>query len=152
MTRVALTYGLTLALGLPLLGFLQGCAPSRELDQPDPLAESSVVVRESAEGVASYYANKFHGRKTASGERYDKRRMTAAHKTYPFGTWLRVTSLRSGASVIVRVNDRGPLRANRIVDLSRAAAEELGMIRAGLDRVRVEVLDWNARTGVERDE
>ena len=137
---------------VPALGLLNGCAPTRELEQPDPLAESSFAVRESVEGVASYYARKFHGRKTASGERYDRNRMTAAHKKYAFGTWLRVTSLKSGKSVIVRVNDRGPAKQSRIVDLSRAAAEEIGMIRAGLERVRVEVLDWDSHGSVTRDE
>ena len=97
---------------------------------------------ETVDGIASYYHNKFHGRLTANGERYDKRELTAAHREYPFGTYVRVTSLANGNSVIVRINDRGPHIRNRIIDLSRAAAEELDMIHDGLAHVRVEVLAW----------
>lgn len=99
-------------------------------------------VLEEVEGVASYYHNKFHGRLTANGERYNKRELTAAHLKYPFGTYVRVTSLENGNVVIVRINDRGPYRRSRIIDLSRAAAEELDMIHDGLVKVRVEVLAW----------
>jgi rare lipoprotein A len=91
-------------------------------------------------GIASYYAHAFHGRRTASGEIFDMGAMTAAHRTLPFGTRVRVTSLESGRSVEVRINDRGPFRPERIVDLSYAAAGELGLIRSGLDRVRLEIL------------
>lgn len=91
-------------------------------------------------GLASFYAEKFAGRKTSSGERYDPAKLTAAHRTHPFGTMLRVTRLDNGDSIVVRVNDRGPFRKNRVVDLSRRAARELGMISAGLARVRVDVL------------
>lgn len=83
-------------------------------------------------GKASYYADKFHGRATASGQKYDKRKMTAAHKTLPFGTVVRVTNTATGKSVDVTVNDRGPFAKGRIVDVSRAAAEKLGMIQAGV--------------------
>ncbi|PLX32861.1 MAG: septal ring lytic transglycosylase RlpA family lipoprotein [Ignavibacteria bacterium] len=99
-------------------------------------------VLEVNEGIASYYHNKFHGRLTANGERYNKRELTAAHLKYPFGTYVRVTSLDNGSSVIVRINDRGPHIRSRIIDLSRAAAEELDMIHDGLAKVRVEVLAW----------
>lgn len=92
-------------------------------------------------GMASYYADRFHGRPTASGEPYDKEALTAAHRTHPFGTRLKVTCVQSGRSVEVRVNDRGPHRKDRLVDLSRAAAEQLDLIRAGVKEVRVEVLD-----------
>lgn len=94
------------------------------------------------EGVASYYHNKFHGRRTANGERYDRTQLTAAHRDYPFGSWLRVVSLENGNDVIVRVNDRGPFVRSRVIDLSRAAAEQLDMIHDGVMRVRVEVLAW----------
>ena len=90
------------------------------------------------EGMASTYARRFHGRKTASGERYDMYAMTCAHRTAPFGTRLRVEDLESGRSVVVRVNDRGPFVRGRIVDLSFAAARALGMLERGLARVRVE--------------
>lgn len=99
-------------------------------------------VLEQSEGVASYYHNKFHGRKTASGERYDKTELTAAHRDYPFGTWVRVTDARSGESVIVRINDRGPHVPSRVIDLSRAAAIKLDMLERGVSKVRLEVLAW----------
>ena len=92
-------------------------------------------------GQASWYGGKFHGRKTASGERFDKRALTAAHRTLPFGTMVRVTSLSTGRTVVVRINDRGPFeRRERIIDLSEAAAEALGMKSAGVVRVKLKVL------------
>lgn len=91
-------------------------------------------------GKAGYYANSLHGRKTASGEKYDKNELTCAHKTLAFGTKVRVTRLDTKQSVIVRVNDRGPYKAGFIIDLSRKAAEELDLIKAGFARVKVEVL------------
>lgn len=91
-------------------------------------------------GKASWYGGKFHGRKTASGERFDKNALTAAHKKLPFGTRVRVTSERSGKSVVVRINDRGPFAPGRVIDLSEAAARRLGMIRAGVVRVTIEIL------------
>ncbi len=89
-------------------------------------------------GKASYYGDKFHGRPTASGAKYDKRKFTAAHRKLPFGTKLKVTNLNNGKSVIVEVNDRGPFSKGRIIDLSRAAAEKIGMIQAGVISVRIE--------------
>lgn len=105
-------------------------------------APRPVVVPSAGEevGIASYYASKFEGRRTASGERYRAKELTAAHRTLPFGTLVRVTHLASGKSVEVRINDRGPHRKGRIVDLSRRAAEAIDLIRAGLARVRLEVL------------
>jgi rare lipoprotein A len=91
------------------------------------------------DGRASYYARTFDGHKTASGERYDPERMTAAHPTLPFGTWIRV-SRPEGPSVEVRVNDRCGCGGGRIVDLSQVAARKLGMIRAGVVRVHLEVI------------
>ena len=91
-------------------------------------------------GVASYYADRFHGRKTASGERYDRTAYTAAHRHLPLGTRVRVTDLKSGNSVKVTVNDRGPYVKGRIIDLSRKAAGALGMTKRGLAKVRIEVL------------
>jgi rare lipoprotein A len=90
--------------------------------------------------VASYYGKGFHGKKTASGERFNMRDLTAAHRTYSFGTRVRVTNLDNGASVIVRVNDRGPFVKNRCIDVSQGAAEKLGMIGTGTARVRLEVV------------
>jgi rare lipoprotein A len=92
------------------------------------------------EGVVSWYGDRFHGRPTASGELFDASAMTMAHPTLPFGTKVRVTNLRNGRSVEVRVNDRGPFVGTRIADLSHAAAVTLGMMRRGLARVRIEIL------------
>jgi rare lipoprotein A len=91
-------------------------------------------------GIASYYAAKFHGKRTASGEKFSQKVLTAAHLTLPFGTLLKVTNLQNMKSVIVRVNDRGPHVRGRIVDLSRAAAEVIGMRRTGTARVELEIL------------
>lgn len=92
------------------------------------------------EGRASYYGERFRGRRTASGERFDPDGLTAAHRTLPFGTRLRVTNVRTGRSVVVRVTDRGPFHGSRILDLSKAAARRIGMVRSGTARVRVERL------------
>jgi rare lipoprotein A len=100
------------------------------------------VVLESAagyveQGVASWYGPDFHGRRTATGETYDMHAMTGAHPTLPLPTWVRVTNLENGRSVVVRLNDRGPFAKGRIIDLSRAAALQLDMVRAGTARVEV---------------
>ncbi len=94
------------------------------------------------EGVASYYADEFHGRLTSNGEMYDMHGLTAAHRTLPFGTKVRVTNLENGKSVVVRINDRGPFKEGRIIDLTLGAAKELDMIRNGTAKVRLEVLEW----------
>ena len=91
-------------------------------------------------GFASYYADSLHGNKTASGERYDKDKLTAAHPWLPFGTRLLVTNLKNGRTVEVRVNDRGPFIKGRIIDLSRAAAKKLKMIRSGI--AKVTIVEW----------
>ncbi len=92
------------------------------------------------EGIVSWYGAQFQDRKTASGERFDAAAMTMAHPSLPFGTHVKVTNLRNGRSVVVRVNDRGPFVGKRIADLSQAAAAEIGMMRRGLARARIEVL------------
>lgn len=97
-------------------------------------------------GTASYYADRFTGKRTASGEAYDPEDFTAAHRSLPFGTHVRVTDMQSRRSVIVRVNDRGPWGKGRIIDISRAAARELGLIRRG--HGRVQLTPANAR-GIE---
>lgn len=91
-------------------------------------------------GVASWYGSDFHGRRTANGETYDMNAMTAAHPTLPMPTIVRVTNLDNGRSAIVRINDRGPFAEDRIIDMSRAGARELGFETKGLARVRVTVL------------
>jgi rare lipoprotein A len=95
-------------------------------------------------GVASWYGKKFHGRRTSSGEPYDMYAMTAAHKTLPLPTYLRVRNLENGRAVVVRVNDRGPFLHNRLVDLSYAAAWKLGIVGTGTGIVEVEALDPGA--------
>jgi rare lipoprotein A len=92
-------------------------------------------------GTASYYADKFNGRETANGEIYNSEKMTAACNVLPLGTWIRVTNLTNNRSVVVKTNDRLHIRMKRIVDLSRAAAKQLGYIGQGLTKVRVEVLE-----------
>lgn len=89
-------------------------------------------------GMASFYANKHNGKKTASGERYQSNKLTAAHKTLPFGTIVKVTNLSNGKTVDVRINDRGPFARGRIIDLSRSAAKKIDMINAGVTKVKLE--------------
>ena len=91
-------------------------------------------------GVASYYGKKFHGRRTASGEAFDMNGYTAAHRTLPFGSKVRVTNPRTGKSVIVRINDRGPFHGGRVIDVSRAAATDLGLIQRGHGTVELALL------------
>ncbi|MFC4723832.1 septal ring lytic transglycosylase RlpA family protein [Glycocaulis abyssi] len=102
---------------------------------PDPLTQAP---RRSQTGLASWYGERFHGRLTASGEVYDMHALTAAHPDLPLRSLARVTRLDTGASVVVRINDRGPFVEGRIVDLSRAAAQVLNLIEDGLAEVRVE--------------
>jgi rare lipoprotein A len=112
------------------------------LDMPDNLSGNwadGPVLRELERGQASWYGPRFHGRRTASGERYDQYAMTAAHKTLPFGTLVRVRSLVTGKEVDVRVTDRGPFVRGRIIDVSRAAAEALGMTGLGVKQVSLHV-------------
>ena len=91
-------------------------------------------------GKASYYADKFHGRKTTSGELYDKKKFTAAHKTLPFNTIVKITSKKDNKSVFVRINDRGPHVKKRIIDLSRFAAEKINLIKIGETQVTLKVI------------
>lgn len=109
-------------------------------DAPAPQPPQTETVVATFEGRASYYAAYFHGRRTASGEIYDRAKLTAAHRTLPFGTRVRVTNAANGERVIVRVNDRGPYTAGRVLDLSEAAASEIGMLSSGTAWVRAEVL------------
>jgi rare lipoprotein A len=94
----------------------------------------------AASGIASWYGGQFHGRTTASGERFDKNGLTAAHPSLPFGSKVRVTNRTNNASVVVRINDRGPFVGNRVIDLSRAAAQAVRLIGPGLAPVELEVI------------
>ena len=109
--------------------------PTPAVPAPTALPDTGVV-----EGIASWYGPGFAGRKTASGEIFDPGQLTAAHRTLPFGSVVRVTHLESGQSVLVRINDRGPFEPTRLIDLSQAAAEALGMLSAGVAPVRLELL------------
>lgn len=115
--------------------FLWGCTthPKPQVAYPSLNLEPFVQ-----EGLASWYGPGFHGRRTASGERFNQRDLTCAHRTLPFGTKLKVTNLRNGQELILTVNDRGPYVRNRIVDVSREAARQLDFLHQGTTRVRVE--------------
>ncbi|MBK7407665.1 MAG: septal ring lytic transglycosylase RlpA family protein [Saprospirales bacterium] len=105
----------------------------------------SFVLQAQEYGLASYYSDKFQGRPTASGELYDKDKMTAAHKTHPYGTYIKVTRLDNKKSVVVRVNDRGPYISGRVIDVSKKAADQLGLVAdGGTARVKVEVVQQAA--------
>ncbi|MGY6551663.1 MAG: septal ring lytic transglycosylase RlpA family protein [Erythrobacter sp.] len=103
--------------------------------------EDSFSARAIAGGSASYYAAKFHGRPTASGERFDNSALTAAHRSLPFGSLVRVINPANGKSVTVRINDRGPFTKGRVIDVSRAAAEEIGLVARGHARVELELIE-----------
>jgi rare lipoprotein A len=111
-----------------LCGGLVSCATSNE------------DVAYSLRGEASWYGEKYHGRKTASGEKYNMHKYTAAHKTLPFGTYVLVENVQTGQKVKVRINDRGPFIEGRIIDVSYKAAKELGLIDSGVAEVKVNVL------------
>jgi rare lipoprotein A len=121
--------GLALTAAVLLVAASLGCATT------GPLAGG----RTEQVGLASYYGREHDGRRTASGEIFDMNEMTAAHRTLPFGTRVRVTDLANGRQVTVRINDRGPFRRGRILDLSYAAARKLGIVGRGVAKVRVAV-------------
>jgi len=142
---------LLIAGSTPLPGYAQ---ETEEFDEayPDPSAipEDQALAQDSAEleavaiepeeeeigtGLASWYGSEFAGRRTASGERFDPAGYTAAHRSLPFGSMVRVTRLDTGRSVIVRINDRGPFTGGRVIDLSQAAAREIGLIGPGRGQV-----------------
>jgi rare lipoprotein A len=122
---------------VPLRPTADVTAPASVIEEPAPSAPQETVL---GRGSASYYASKFNGRRTASGERFDNSDLTAAHRSLPFGSRVRVTNPANGRSVVVRVNDRGPFVDNRIIDLSYTAAHKLAMTRAGTAFVEVEVI------------
>lgn len=111
---------------------------ANETKEVEELIENAAIV---SSGVVSWYGAKFHGRKTASGEVYDKNELTAAHKSLPFGTKVKVTNIRNGKSVVVEINDRGPFVKSRVLDLSQAAFSEIGHTNSGVMHVEYEILD-----------
>lgn len=128
---------IALFLAILLLG---GCA-DRSSDAPAPDDERAERQQSfSQRGKASYYARMHHGGRTANGETHDQNALVAAHRSLPFGTKVRVTNLSNGKQVTVRINDRGPFRRGRIIDLSRAAAQQLDMLKKGVVTVRIETV------------
>ena len=111
------------------------------LSVEDEIKEAVEKAADVSSGVVSWYGGKFHGRKTASGDRYNKNELTAAHKTLPFGTKVKVTNTRNGKSVVVEINDRGPFVKSRVLDLSQAAFNEIGHTNTGVMHVEYEILD-----------
>ena len=124
-------------LSAAVLLLASACAHQRHVER-EPAAP--VAGGHAMEGTASWYGKKFHGRRTANGEVYDMHLLTAAHKTLPFHTFVRVTRLDNNRTVMVRINDRGPFVAGRVIDLSYAAARRLGMAEAGTAPVRLEAV------------
>ena len=125
--------------GLGLLLLSAGCRKNLLL-VPVPGSPDLKIARSEIYGIASWYGDPFHGERTSNGEIYDMHAMTAAHRTLPFATVVRVHNLDNGKRVHVRVNDRGPFVRGRIIDLSHAAAQEINMVRPGTARVRLEIL------------
>ena len=105
----------------------------------------------SNRGVATYYSDLFQGRRTASGELYDKTKLTAAHRTLPLGTKIKITRTDNQKSVIVRINDRGPYSQSRVLDISKAAAEKIGLLRVGKATVTIEVIDKNNKVALTEE-
>ena len=123
----------------PPLKEIAGKPKPKPKSEPQQIAVGPVTLQ--FQGGASWYGPGFHGNLSASGERFNQYAMTAAHKTLPFGTKVRVTNLNNGRSAIVRINDRGPFIRGRVIDVSAAAARVLGMINSGVAPVKVEVID-----------
>jgi rare lipoprotein A len=124
----------------PALAPVSGDGDAGRGEPAGPAGVATAQVRAVETGLASWYGEPFHGRPTASGEIYDQDEMTAAHPSWPLRSLARVTRLETGKSILVRINDRGPFVDDRIVDLSHAAAAELGFVEAGLAEVRLENL------------
>ncbi|MCT2399837.1 septal ring lytic transglycosylase RlpA family protein [Novosphingobium mangrovi (ex Huang et al. 2023)] len=144
---------LAMTVTLPLAGPVHADTAAADLASVDTGADTGLADVTSAlpspefvpigEGIASYYGNEFAGSRTASGERFDPSALTAAHRTLPFGSRVQVTNEATGDSVIVTINDRGPFHGKRLIDLSEAAAKEIGLARAGHGRVQLALLSSN---------
>ena len=127
---------LRLMFGLAFVALtMTGCSSVPTVSSPDGSDHE-------VEGVASWYGEQFHGNQTASGETYDMYAHTAAHRTLPFGTVVRVRRVDDNKSVVVTINDRGPFVDERVIDLSYGAARDLGIVQAGVAEVELEVVDW----------
>lgn len=135
--------GRLVALAVALIAGAVGCATQVQISPAEQAAAAAAVAAgrwQPQVGTASWYGADFHGRTTSNGEVYDMHAHTAAHKTLPFNTVVRVTHLGTGAATEVRINDRGPFVGDRIIDLSMAAGRDLDMVRTGIAEVRVEVV------------
>ena len=126
---------------VPLQPALDAGDAGAALPPIETIAPSAPVETVLGQGSASYYAARFDGRRTASGERFSNSDLTAAHRTLPFGTKVRVTNVATGRSVVVRINDRGPFTRGRMIDVSRAAADELGLVARGHGTVELAVIE-----------
>ena len=132
---------------------MSSCSSSVRYAHDEPLHESFEIEPDSTKntddlrsetkfrGKSSFYSNKFSGKSTASGQSYNPNAYTGAHRTLPFGTRVKVTNLNNNKSVIIIINDRGPHKMDRIIDVSKIAAEELDMIKAGIAEVEIEILN-----------
>ena len=140
LNQTALVVSLTIALGAA-----PGNTQTPDSDQGTPGQTQEtlkpVPTRKFQVGKASWYGRVFQHKRTASGEPYDMNDLTAAHRTLPLGSWVKVTNLRNDRSVMVRINDRGPVRKSRIIDLSYGAAKVLGMGSVGISSVRLDIVD-----------
>ena len=131
---------------MPLMLVASAAAQDSDAAAIPAAAASAIPVADIVEeteidgGIASYYGNELAGNRTANGERFDPGQLTAAHRTLPFGSMVRVTNMSNGDSVIVRINDRGPFSRGRVIDVSHAAAREIGMQRSGTARVKLVLL------------
>ena len=147
-TKVLLVYSGFIVVALITAAIVSGCASSprftreRSGGSNTRSAGSDAKSLKTMEGIASYYADDFNGKKTANGETYNMYKMTAAHRSLPFNTKVKVTNLDNKRSIIVRINDRGPFKLERIIDLSLAAATQLGMKGTGTANVKLEVIEW----------
>lgn len=128
-----------------ILTLLVGCGSAKVKKAPkrNEAYQQTILTKpqkNSSVGIASFYSDKFNGSKTASGEIFSNHSLTAAHRSLPFGTQVRVIGLWNNKSVIVRINDRGPFSTNRIIDISKSAAAKIGLINKGTGKVKIEVL------------
>jgi len=140
-TRIRLRRGPIPGFGPRLVATLLFATLAGAARSNSPKAGSAHSIAQSSSamvGLATYYSAKFAGRRTANGERYNPTAYTAAHRTLPFGTRVRITNLRNGRSVVVRINDRGPVSRKRIVDVSYAAAVAIGLHKMGICKVRID--------------
>ena len=142
LKRPHFTFFVVVAVALLLL--TDGCAKKKKVAAPKPPR-----IGHTEKGIASWYGIPYHGRRSANGEVYDMEKLTAAHRTFPFDTWVRVHDLDNGKQIDVRITDRGPFVKGRIIDLSKAAARNIEMLGPGIAKVRIEVIRAPARLAAE---